>query len=270
MESENAEKDAEKKKGFDKRITVEILMEMRQRYLQMPKEMTHEARGKAMAPDYPQFSTNTLEDYSRICLQVSDYVFGLMKEGKLSIHTMSEFAGGWDDATQKYIVDEFVAKGMQAKHLRMIKQLKREHASMGYAEAISRALGEIPPEQPRKEQKKTLDQILTQIADHGARWRALVSMALEMVRDEENSSGVHEGIFEKVFILRQLVGEQYSSINARVQRYMTMIRKKVKEQGQPVPEIGSVQDLPPGEKKLIDAEFTTIDGEAGELPAEKQ
>ncbi len=260
--------ESEKKKGFDKRITVELLTEMRQRYLQMPKDMTHEARGKALVPDYPQFSAKTLEDYSRLCVQVSEYIFELMRNGKLSITAAMEFTGGWDDATQKYVADEFIAKEMSLKHLRQIKQLKREHSTMGFSEAISRALGEIPPEQPRKEQKKTLDQVLSQIADHGARWRALVGMALEMVRDEENSSGIHHGLFEKVFILRQLVGEQYDSINARVQRYLNIVKKKAKEQGQQA-QLGAGEDIPPA-KKVIDAEFTTLENEAGELPAEKE
>lgn len=254
--------DAEKKKpGFEKRITIEVLMEMRKKFLELPKEMTHASRATIVAPAFTQFTTATLEDYSRICTQICQEVFDLVVEGKISITALAEFAGGgWDDKTQKYIAKEFVENGLTVGMLRTIKQLKREHGSMGYAEAISRARGEIPINQPRKEQKKTLDQVLTQISDQGSRWRAMVTMALEMVRDEEAAAGVHETIFEKVFILRQLVGEQYDFINSRVQRYMNLIRKKVKEVNQQAApdQLSPIETITPdgSEPKIIDADFT--------------
>lgn len=262
-----------KKPVFEKRITIEILQAMRKRFLELPQEMTHANRAAALAPEFPQFTLNTLEAYSSMCIQICEEVFEMVVAGKISITALAEFSGAWDDTTQKYIANEFVEQGLTVTNLRQIKQLKREHSTMGFAEAISRAKGEIPVGQPRKEQKKSLDQVLTQIADHGVRWRALVEMAFEMVRDEDTATGVHEAIFEKVFILRQLVGEQYDAINSRVQRYMNMIKKKVKENSpqqavvEGEPELGPISDKGP---KMIDADFTERpkDGnEAGQSPA---
>jgi hypothetical protein len=261
-----------KKPGFEKRITIDLLLQMRKRFLELPKEMTHSVRAATLVPEFSQFTHNTLEDYSRICTQVCHEVFDMVVAGTISITALAEFSGGWDDNTQKYIAKEFVEQGLTIVMLRTIKQLMREHKNMGYAEAISRAKGEIPINQPR--QKKSIDQVLTQIADLGARWRALVEMASEMVRDEEISSGVHEAIIEKAFILRQLVGEQYDAINARVNRWMNSGRKKVKEviqQGNALP-LGQVEIVSPGDStpKMIDAEFTERDGnETGNSPEEK-
>lgn len=267
------ETEKKKKKGLDKRISIEILLQMRKRFLELPKEMTHAVRANTVAEEFPQFSLNTLEAYSSICIQICQDVFDLVAAGKISITALMEFSGAWDDKTQRYIAKEFVEQGLTVGMIRTIKQLKREHGSMGYAEAISRAKGEIPINQPRKEQKKTLDQVLTQIADQGSRWRAMVTMALEMVRDEEAAAGIHETIFEKVFILRQLVGEQYDFINSRVQRYMNLIRKKVKEVQQADQEkMDPIETIPPdgSEPKVIDAEFTERPGnETGNSPAEK-
>lgn len=268
--------DSEKKKAvFEKRITIETLQAMREKFLSLPQEMTHAVRATIVAPAFTQFTTKTLEDYSRICTQVCQEVFDYVVEGKISITALAEFAGGWEEKTQKYIAKEYIEQGLTPTVLRTIKQLQREHRNMGYSEAISRAKGEIPIDQPRKEQKKSIDQVLTQIADLGVRWRALVEMASEMVRDEEASSGVHESIIEKAFILRQLVGEQYDAINARVNRWMNSARKKVKEvtqQSNPL-EPGQVEIVPPGTggPKMIDAEFTARPGnDAGESPAEEQ
>jgi hypothetical protein len=262
-----------KKPGFQKRITTEALIVMRDKFLALDKDMSHEARAQILAPEFTQFSRKTLEDYSRLCIQICQEVFDRAVSGEISITALMEFTGGWDETTQKYIAKEFVAQKMTRNMLREIKRLKREHGTMGYAEAIARVTGEIPVDQPRKEQKKSLDQILTQIADQGARWRAMVTMALEMVRDEEAAAGIHETIFEKVFILRQLVGEQYDFINSRVQRYMNVIRKKVKEAHQQAgaPEQGQVEMVPPDgtEPKVIDVEFTEH-RDAGKSPAQEK
>lgn len=265
--------DAEKKRpGFEKRITMEVLVVMRQKFLALPKDMSHWDRGAALASEFTQFTTNTLEDYSRISIQVCQEVFDRAVAGEISITALAEFAGAWDWETQKYIAKEYVDQKLSLKHLRLIKQLKREHGTMGYSEAIARAKGEIPIDQPRKEQKTSLDQLLTQIADQGARWRAKVTMALEMVRDEEAASGIHETIFEKVFILRQLVGEQYDFINSRVQRYMNVIRKKVKEHNQQAAGLDQSEMVPPDgtEPKVIDAEFSTRPREDGAGPSSAQ
>lgn len=247
-----------KKPGFDKRITPELLREMRNRFHMMPKDMSYEAMSLEVAKDYPQFKPKTLEDYASLCHQVCEEVFLLMEQGKISITVLLEFKCGWDEATQKYIAKEIVDNGLSLGMIRELKRLKREHGTMGYTEAIARVKGEIPPEQPRKENKKSLDQLLTQLADQGNRWRASVTMALELIRQEEAAAGVHEAIFEKVFILRQLVGEQYDYVNNKVNRYINVIRKRIKAAAE------GTEGAPIEEKTLeegvIDAEFKTSPG----------
>lgn len=266
--------DAEKKKPvFEKRITTEVLIAMRQKFLALPKEMSHWDRGLALAAEFPQFTNNTMEDYSRISVQVCQEVFDRVVAGEISITALAYFAGNWDAETQKYIAKEYVAQGLSLKHLRQIKQLKREHGTMGFAEAIARAKGEIPVDQPRKEQKRSIDQLLAQIADHGARWRALVEMASEMIGNEEASTGLQEALFQKAFILRQLVGDQYNAINSRVNRFISSVKKKVKDINQANdidkgPDIAPIDGKTP---KMIDAEFTARStDDAGTSPAEEK
>jgi hypothetical protein len=244
-----------KKPGFDKRITPELLREMRNKFLLMPKGLTYEGMSLEIAKDYPQFKTKTLEDYASLCHQVCEEVFQFMEEGKISITVLLEFKCGWDEATQKYLAKEIVEKGLSLSMLRELKRLKREHGNMGYAEAIALVRGEIPVQQ-RRENKKSLDQILTQLADQGNRWRASVTMALELIRQEEAAAGIHEAIFEKVFVLRQLVGEQYDFVNSKVQRYINLIRKRLKAEETE----GKATEQKTLEEGVIDAEFKASPG----------
>lgn len=238
-----------KKKGFDKKITIEMLLDLKKRFRDLP-EMTHEARARAVAADFPQFAERTLKDYSCTLTSVCDEVFEMVLQGHISLTAISEFTI-WEKKTQVYMAKEYVEKKLTPSLLRMVKKLKSEH-DVSFEEAIGRATGSIPMDRPRKEQRKDLDQILTEIADGGARWRAKVDMAIEMVGDEEAAAGVHLALFEKVCLLRELVGNQYDMVNGRFNRYVNSIKKRLRQvQGEPE---GPVPE------KIVDASVVTEGG----------
>lgn len=248
----------EKKPAFDKKITPELMAQLRARMKEIP-ETNHYARAKKLAPEFPMFSERTLVDYSRLIINVCDEVFQMHLDGKISQTALSEF-GVWEKKTQIYMATEYVDKKLTPSLLRIIKQLKREH-DMGFEEAIGRATGAIPMDKPRKEDKRTLDQILAEIADKGARWRAMVDVAVEMIGDEEAAGGVHMTLFEKVAVLRELIGNQYDMVNGRFNRYMGVIKKRLIRST--MPEAEEIRDAPlePERKhsgKIIDVEGTIV------------
>lgn len=216
----------QKKPGFEKKITREILLDLRKRMREIP-ESTHYARAKKLAPEFPTFSLYTLEHYSTMMVNVCDEVFQMHLDGKLSLGALEEF-GVWDEKTQKYMAHEYVEKKLTPNLLRIVKQQKREH-DISFEEAIGRATGAIAMDKPRREERKDLEQILTEIADKGARWRAMVEMAIAMVGEEEAAAGVHMALFEKVSILRELIGNQYDMVNVRFNRYMNIIKKRLRQ-----------------------------------------
>jgi hypothetical protein len=250
----------DKKPGFEKKITPEIVLQLRVRMREIP-ETNHYARAKKLAPEFPLLSERTLIDYSRLMVNVCDEVFQMHLDGKLSLTALSEF-GVWDNKTQIYMANEYIEKKLTPSVLRIVKQLKREH-DISFAEAIGRATGEIPMDKPRKEERRNLDQILTEIADKGARWRALVDMAIEMVGDQEAAAGVHMALFEKVSVLRELIGNQYDMVNGRFNRYMAAIKKRLTRDAAPEPEV--IKDAadgdaaPAAEGKVIDAEVKIVE-----------
>jgi hypothetical protein len=215
----------EKKPAFEKKITLETLLEMK-KFLSGVSETTHEARAKKLFEAFPQFKERTLIDYSRLITNICDELFQMAVEGRISLTALTEFTA-WDKKTQLYMAGEYVEKSLTPSLLKIIKQQKREH-DMSWAEAIGRATGAIPMDKPRREDRKSLDQILTEIADKGARWRALVDLAIEMVGEEEAAAGVHMALFEKVALLRELIGNQYDMVNGRFNRYMGSIKRRLK------------------------------------------
>lgn len=247
--------DVEKKPGFEKKINTEILLKLRKRMKEIP-EANHHERAKKLAPEFTLFSERTLVDYSRLLTEICDEVFQIHLDGKISLTALKEFVI-WEKKTQIYMANEYVEKKLQRSDIQVVKQLMREH-SMSFSEAIGRATGAIPMDKPRREERRNLDQILAEIADKGARWRALVEVAVEMIGDEEAAAGVHMALFEKVSVLRELVGNQYDMVNGRFNRYMGIIKKRVIRDMAPAPE--EVKDATSDEE--VSQDKTIIDVEA--------
>jgi len=215
--------------GFEPKITPQRMAEMKRRFLEFP-DMSHEERARKVAKEFPEFMDNTLRSYSRMCLGTSDKVFGLYLEGKISLAVIFELCT-WEKEDQDYIIDEYIQQKLTPEMLRKIRRMRKE--GVGYDEGIGRATGKIDQTKIQKhEVRKSLDHLLTDIADKGARWRAMVTQAIEMVGKEEAAAGVHEALFTKVILLRELIGTQYDFVNSRFNRYINLIRKRLQEGGQ--------------------------------------
>ncbi len=215
---------------FKTALTPEILMAIRQACLDRA-ELSHDQRAEAMAKNYPEFSVRMLSEYSRISLQCTEKVLKLYVDGKASLGILSELCS-WKKEDQDFIVDDLLAKKLTPVHLQRIKRWRNEEG-WGFDECIAKATGKMPVYEPQKRDgpRKSLDGLLTEIADKGARWRAMVTQALEMVQQEEAQAGVHEAIFSKVFVLRQVLKDQLDYVNNRVDRYMRLIRNRLKNGG---------------------------------------
>jgi hypothetical protein len=221
----------------ESKVSPEQILELRRLFREMPSEWSHEARAAALMDKFPGVSKHTLESHCRMSLQCTEKVWNLYLEGKAKLGMMREICS-WEPGDQDFIIDECIAKNFGPKIIRKIRRNRNEHG-WGYPECIAKATGEVPANEPRRESghRKGLDGLLTDIADKGARWRAMVTQAIELVGKEEAEAGIHESIFTKVFLLRELIGNQYDFVNSRVQRYMSMIRKRMQAGTAAAPEV---------------------------------
>lgn len=212
--------------AIEKKMTVEILRSMRERLRSFPPDTSHIRRAEAIHAEFPQFKLQSLADYSSTILSLTDAVFELCAAGKLSITQviqMARFEGG----DQEFLANEVVSRKLGPADISNIKRYVNEGRS--FTEAIGLATGEIKPDfHKEKGGRKSLDALLDDITKTGARWRAMVAMAMEMVGEEEAKAGVHMALFEKAYLLRHVIGEQYDFVNSRLNRYVNVIRKRLK------------------------------------------
>lgn len=212
-----------KEEYFKKGITPEVMVKLRHAFRQLP-DMSHEDRARYVQSEFSQFKPRTLEDYSRCCLRATEPVFQLYLDGKLSTEAMLEITL-WEGKDQEFMASEYVEKKMGPADLRKVKRIKKEQ-QCGYAEAIAKALGEMPLHTPREQKPRSFDTLLDDIGKHSTRWRALMSMAFDLIGEEEAKAGVHAELFQKAYVLRHVIKENYDFANQRVNRFFNFIKRK--------------------------------------------
>lgn len=214
---------------FKSTLTPAQFDELRRRFRELP-EISHEERARIVSREQPGLTERTLEDYSRTCLGVTDKVFQYFLEEKIKFGVLIELCG-WKPKEQDFIIDSYLEQKWTPEILRRIRRYRKEN-DWGFDECIGKATGKIDIMQPRRgESRRSLDGLLSEIADKGARWRAMVHQAIEMIDGEEAKAGVHEALFIKVALLREIVGNQYDFVNSRFNRYINAIRKRFQNGG---------------------------------------
>lgn len=228
---------------FKKGVTPPELEKFRELYRQMP-EMSHQNRAKAVKPNHPELSVAALEDYSRMTVNSTETTWALYMEGKLSLGLLSELIA-WKSGDQDFMAKETVDRKLTVGHLKKVKHIKKEQ-ECGYAEAIAKATGEMPRYQPRENHKpRSFDTLLDDIAKASTKWRSLLSMAFDLIGQEEAKAGVHAELFRQAYSLRHIIGENYDFANSKVSRYFNFIKKKYR--AGPETSSGDGQDFMKGE-----------------------
>lgn len=209
---------------MDFEAKVDAVMMARIRNHAMALEGSGAQRAREMRSMFPTLAPITLEERVKVAVNLTEKVFAHLIEGRISFGVARNLSRE-EVGMQEFLAEECVAGRLEHHGLIKVKQYLREGQSV--TEALARVRGEIPPHEDRRlSPKKSLETVLDDIAKTGARWRSLVSMAMEAVRESELALGVHLDLFEKVFLLRHLIGEQYEFVDQKVRRYLTMMKKR--------------------------------------------
>lgn len=235
QEGENLqdEKQAVKKRpgGLKSKITLETVEHLRKRVLAVREEeggksLSYAKIAEALRPEFQQISKKTLEDYTRVVGKVPSKVFELYRSGTFSFTELTEFGQTDLEAGDiEYIASEYVSIGMNMPQLRKVKSLLRVHGSkMSVREAIDRATGKISmfakPEIVKKIQKD-FDSILEEASKYMTLSRVKVAQLMDLLPVSTMDKGkVHSDLFNKVYMLRHILSEQFEFVDKKVKTYL--------------------------------------------------
>lgn len=211
--------------GFDKRITPELFSRIREEFLGLPAEWTKDRKGEALLRKYTEFSLRTLQGYAAILDDAAPSVLDAYCDGKISFTSVSVIYS-INRGVQEILLPDVLSGKLTPSSIIIVRSLVKE--GLPVSAAIARATGEVPRDEPvRSEKPKNLNSLMDEITKMGSRWRSMVSMAMDLVDGLERTEGINLELFERAYLLRHLVGEQYEFIDQKVKRYITTIKKRL-------------------------------------------
>lgn len=235
---------APKKVGsVDIRITFDIVERLRKRVLEFKGQDGGKKRffseiAAAVQSEFPDFALTTIEDYCRVVGKISDKVFNLYKDGHISFTELTEFGQTTlSEGDIEFIAMEYVAQGMNMPMLRKIKSTLRAYKDkMSVREAIDRATGKISsfakPEAVRKI-NRDFDSLLDEAVKYMTLSRSKVSQLIDLLPVSTLNKGkVHSELFNKVYLLRHILGEQLEFVDKKVKTYLDELVRFVATESQ--------------------------------------
>jgi len=232
--------------GLDVRITPEILVRLRNRVKEIKEKdpkVPYAVISRSLTSEFPDYAAKTLEDYCLAVGKATDYIFSLYIEGKVSftlflelIQTklkLKEDEVGVMPGDLDYIAREFVEAVMPNGQKPGMPELRRIKANlrtqkngqyMSIPEALGRGLGRISafakPEALKKI-SKSFDSLLDEINKHMTLARAKTKQLIDLLpMSTLNKGKVHSELFNKVYLLRHILGEQYDFVDNKVKVYL--------------------------------------------------
>lgn len=200
---------------------------------------------ETMLTDFSDFKIETLKDYVRMALGISDEVLKFYEQGVISFTVLAEFGQTiLDPATMDFIAQEVVSRKMGLSDVRKIKMLLRENRHMSIAEVFGRISGEIPAGPKIESVRKVMEEFdslleegmsllmnsrvrtshLTELIRKNKKIEpSLVKEAIKLLTDSRvklselidllpvstlNKGKVHSELFHKAYLNRHLVKEQ--------------------------------------------------------------
>ena len=191
------------------------------------KEMTVPEKVDLLKEVYPDFHERALEDIVYIS-RLDDGVISFYTSGKISYGVLRELAQGLSPEVAKFLANEFIERKMRISQLEDAKRMMKKKAAKSWDEALKRATKEILPEitipadPSRRGQKETksFDDLLNDLLLSGSQWRAKVDMAIQMAPLNPEAGHHHFTVFNKLWLLRHALKEQFEFVDKRVGQYL--------------------------------------------------
>lgn len=262
------------------RITPELASKLRSMALPLVDGKTAYMKiAEQIKHEFPMFAIHTIRDYSTITTKVSDRVFNLYTDGKISWTVLTELGqSSLDRATVDFIATELLERNMGLSELKKLKSILKE-GKLSIAEALDVATGKGEQIKRNKEVgkiNKSFEEVFDDFIKLCFKTRATAQLLVDLIPLSVFENGkVKTELFNKAWMARHAFKEQFEWCDKRVQEMLEQIMKFVsseaqlneirkeegnggsgsaEEGGHPVSEAGQVlQDAPgnaPGEGRI--------------------
>ena len=221
----------------DIKISKDILRDIRA-FISQHSAMKQKEQVDALLQLFPQFAHKTMPAYINSC-KVSDRVFQLYLDDKISLGALRLLGTCEPISLSDFLADEMIERKMTTGQLEEARSLMRNGRARSWDEAFKEAMGqvvhEIKPPTPKRnkyqieaaksatstgEVPQSFDQLLEDILISGTNWRMKVQMAIDMATFVPEAGAHHFTVFNKVYMLRHILKENYEFVDKKVKEYL--------------------------------------------------
>jgi len=230
-----------KKGGYQPlKMTPDVVRRVKERTITFNGKMSVHKIAETINPEFPNLSKHSLIECVMTLRKVSDEVVNLYYDGKIPYIVLIEFGGcrflndndspDYIRSTIDFLAQEYIDNDLSYKQLKRIKKLLRG-SDISVDEAIGRVMGRILTGERAKSIKKirdSFDGLLDEAMKLLTTSRMKVSQIMDLLPVSTLDKGkVHADLFDKAYMLRHLVKEQYEFLDKKVKSYLDEMEKYV-------------------------------------------
>ena len=240
------------------RITPQKFMAVRDRVRTMGG-LSYEEKVNCLMAEFPEFSRYSVQGMIGPS-KLSDEVVDLYTTGKISYIVLEDLGQGLDPEVSEFLAKEFVERKMTKSQLSMAKSLMKRKVVRSWDEALKRATKEILPEivipgerrhvrADPTQSPKSFDELISSLLTEGTKWRMKVDMAIKLAPFNPEDGRHHFSVFNKLYMMRHILREQYEFVDKRVGEYLDALMGKKEKSDRPLTDERHDTDI-------VDADFT--------------
>lgn len=215
------------------KISVEMLVRMRARVMELGPFKTNEAAANALYGEFKELSFSSVEEYLGVVIKASDYRFSLMASRTISIGTLKELCQGeFDEATRDTLAQIVVERNMTPSQVMKVKKLvKDSKGRMALAEAVLRATKQIPLHSKHddvKESIKTFGKTIDDLVDASTKFMTKLQMAIDIIPGSAVENGEsYMSVYEKIVTFENTLDSSLRFVSERKKRFFEALRSHI-------------------------------------------
>lgn len=234
--------------GIEIQVSIDFLKALREKVKAIPPGQSYLTMAKSLAADFPDMSLRVIQTYCPVVDRTSDYLFGLMADGKITTGMFQELCQGELDTgtrdtlanivMEKWVVGRNGVKArMSPRHIAIVKKLlKDSKGRCSLAEAVMKATGEIPPHAKPDhvgETKKTFGKAVASSTDMAVKFMTAMQMALDLIPGSAVESGeIHLDSYEKLTTFEVTLENALGFVRARKKQWMEYLKTHIVAEAQ--------------------------------------
>lgn len=218
-------------KHFDRKVEFSVLEELRRKCDELG-DLSAAKKAEILEGKIAQLKGRRLLRYVEAMSKTTDYIFSLLREGKIGMYVhrvLAQCPSKITDEVKDFLADEFLESNMTVRQLEKAKAiLIRDNCSV--SDALKRSQGRLSGRKSRTPRgvTRSFEQLVDDIGKLSVTLRMKIEMAVELLpKSVLREAEIHSEVFFRAYMMRHQLKEHLEYVDRKVEGYLEEIRNCV-------------------------------------------